>query len=391
MKLERKHFTMVAVVIAVAAFAMMILRPELIPVETGVIARGPLRVTVDEDGETRVRDRYTVSSPVTGRLVRLEHEVGDSVEAGGLVASLYPIPLDTRARAEAVERLQAVEAEREAADARIEQARALWVESQRALERLERVSSDVPGSVAGQRLDEARTTARTAALALEEAQSVREAVDHEVQSARATLAGSEEAAGEPTQVRAPASGRILRLYEECERIVTAGSPILEIGDPDRLEVVVDVLTEDAGMLDVGATARVTASAHGDTLDARIVRIEPSAFTKVSPLGVEEQRVNVIVALDGAPVLGDRYRVDASLVSWESEDVLLVPTSALFRTDSHWSVFLVEEGRARLRLVDLGHRGRSHAEVRAGLEAGDRVVLRPSEAVEDGARVEVTEP
>jgi HlyD family secretion protein len=389
MKLERKHLTILALVAAVVAVVVLVLRPEVIPVETSVIARGPLRVTVDEDGETRVQDRYLVSAPVTGRMVRLECEVGDSVAVGQVLAEVYPLPLDTRTRAEAAARLEAAEASRRAAEARVEQARALWAESRRALERLEKVSIDVPGSVAGQRLDEARTAERTAALALEEAESVMEAAEHEVQSARATLVGSDTASSEPTVVRAPASGRVLRLYEECERIVMAGAPILEIGDPGLLEIVVDVLTEDAGRLEVGAPARVTAGAHGDTLHARILRIEPSAFTKVSPLGVEEQRVNVILSFQDAAVLGDRYRVDASLVTWESDDVLLVPMSALFRSDSRWSVFVVEGDGARLRHVELGHQGRSDAEVLQGLAVGDVVVLYPSETLEDGARVEPT--
>jgi HlyD family secretion protein len=391
MKLERRHLTIVAVVAVLLALVALVLRPEVIPVETSVIARGPLRVTVDEDGETRVQDRYVVSAPVTGRMVRLECEVGDSVAGGQVLAQVYPLPLDTRSRAEAAARLEAAEASRRAAEARVEQARALWSESRRALERLERVSTDVPGAVAGQRLDESRTAERTAALALQEAESVMEAAEHEVQSARATVAGSDTASSEPTLVRAPASGRILRLYEECERIVMAGAPILEIGDPSQLEIVVDVLTEDAGQLEVGAPARVMTGTHGDTLHARILRIEPSAFTKVSPLGVEEQRVNVVLSFQDAAVLGDRYRVDASLVTWESDDVLLVPMSALFRSDSQWSVFVVTEGRARLRHVELGHQGRSDAEVLDGLAAGDVVVLYPSESLEDGARAEPTSP
>jgi HlyD family secretion protein len=345
MKLQRKHFTILAVLVGVIALTLLVLRPEAASVEMGEIMRGPLRVTVDEDGETRVQDRYVVSAPVTGRMVRLECQVGDTVVAGQVLAHVYPLPLDTRTLAEAGARLATAEAGRRAAEARVEQARALWSESRRALERLERVSAEVPGSVATRQLDEARTAERTAALALQEAESVLDAAEHEVQSARATLAGSDEATGEPTAVRAPAVGRILRLYEECERIVMAGSPILEIGDPSRLESVVDVLTEDAGRLEAGASARVTTGAQGDTLHARILRIEPSAFTKVSPLGVEEQRVNVILGFEGTAVLGDRFRVDVSLVTWESDDVLLVPMSALFRSDSRWSVYSRRAGRA----------------------------------------------
>jgi len=389
MKLTRKHATIVAAIVVLAALGVFVFRPEVIPVEVDRIARGPLRVTVDEDGETRVRDRYVVSAPVTGRLVRLECEVGDTVAEGQVLAEVFPLPLDTRARAELGQRLEAAEAGRRAAEARVEQARARWSESRRALERLQRLSSDVPGSVAEQQLDAADTGERTAALALAEAESVLEASEHEVQSARAALMGTDPGTGEPTLVRAPASGRVLRLYEECERIVTAGSPIVEVGDPAKLEVVVDVLSEDAGRLSPGAAARVTVGPTGDTLLAHIQRIEPSAFTKVSPLGVEEQRVNVVLTFEASPFLGDRYRVDASLVTWEADDVLLAPMSALFRFDSRWSVFVVEEGRARRRDVELGHQGRSHAEVLGGVAADDIVIVHPSEAVEDGARVEAT--
>ena len=389
MKLERRHWITLGAVAAVGALVFWALQPESIAVETATVARGPLRVTVDEDGETRVEDRYLVSAPVTGRLVRLQCEVGDQVAAGDVVAHVFPLPLDTRTRAEAAQRLQAADAAARAAVARVEQARALAAETRRALERLERVATDVPGSVAGQRLDEARTADRTATLALDEAESAADAAAHEVESARA-LVGS-DASAEPTLVRAPASGRVLRVYEECERIIAAGSPIMEVGDARQLEVVVDVLTEDAARLAVGAPAGVSMGSAVDTLRATIRLIEPSAFTKVSPLGVEEQRVNVVVDFDDEGVLlGDRYRVDVSLVAWESDDVLLVPVSALFRSDSRWGVYVVEEGRARLRPLELGERGRSHAEVRSGLAAGEVVVLYPSEAIGDGVRVEVVE-
>ncbi len=389
MRLERRHWWMAAAALGGVGLVVWVAQPERIAVETAVIGRGPLAVTVDEDGETRVEDRYLVSAPVTGRLVRLSCEVGDEVVAGQVLAHVFPLPLDTRTQAEVVERLQAAEAGARAAVARVEQARALAAETRRALERLERVATDVPGSVAGQQLDEARTADRTAALALEEAEGAADAAAHEVESARAVV-GS-EASATPTLVRAPAAGRVLRVFEECERIIAAGSPILELGDPNRLEVVVDVLTEDVARLSVGAPARVSPGPEADTLRGVIQLIEPSAFTKLSPLGVQEQRVNVVVELDEEGVLlGDRYRVDVSLVAWQSDDVLLVPVSALFRADSRWGVYVVEGDRARLRLLEIGERGRSHAEVRSGIEVGERVVLYPSEAIEDGARVETPE-
>lgn len=388
MKIERGHLAGLAALVAVALVAFLVLRPDPVPVNTAVVDHGTVRVTVDENGETRVRERYVVSAPVTGRMVRVQCEVGDNVAAGEVVARIYPLPLDTRAGAEAARRLAAAEAAWRAALARVAQAETLWGEALRSLERLRGVAAEVPGAIAPQRIDEAETAERSAAFELEQARNAAEAAAQEVESARATLLGAEGGTdAQPTLVRAPVEGRVLRLYEECERAITAGSPIVEIGDPSDLEIVVDVLTEDAARLEVGATARVTTGPAADTIVGRIERIEPSAFTKVSPLGVEEQRVNVIVAFEGASVLlGDRYRVDASLVAWEGEDVLRVPVSALFRVDGGWGVFVVEDGAAILRNIDLGHRARRVAEVRSGLSEGDRVVLYPSEDVEDGVRV-----
>ena len=387
MRVERRHVWIAVAVAATAGVTALVMRPDVVEVEVATVTRGPLRVTVDEDGETRVRERYVLSAPVTGRLVRVELEVGDSVAAGDVVARVYPLPLDTRAREEVAERLRAAEATEAAAEATVARAEAVWGEARRSLERLERVEAE--GYLTPQRMDEARTAERSAALSLEQARRAAEATRHEAAAARATLQGSAGAAsGTPTLVRAPAAGRVLRLWEECERAVAAGAPIAEVGDPDDLEVVVDVLTEDAVRLAPGATALVSAGPRADTLRGRVLRVEPAAFTKVSPLGVEEQRVNVVVAFDGPPpVLGDRFRVDASLVAWEAADALRVPVGALFRTGGGgWGVFVVEEGRARLRALELGERGRREAEARSGLDEGEAVILYPGEAVEEGARV-----
>ena len=385
----RKAAWMTGTVLVAAAVVYWAFRPEPIMVDVGIVERGALRVTIDEDGRTRVRERYVVSSPVTGRMVRLECETGDSVAEGQVLARVFPLPLDTRAHTETARRLEATEAAWRAAEAAVEQADALWDDARRTAERLERVAADVRGAVAQERLDAARSAERAAALALEQAEATAEAARHEVEATRSTLLGADEAAGEPTLVLAPAAGRVLRVYEECERAVVAGAPILEVGDPADLEVVVDVLTEDAARLTAGATAYISAGAGQDTLVGTVRRIEPSAFTKVSPLGVEEQRVNVVVALEAdAPMLGDRFRVDASLVTWSSEAALRVPVGALFRQGEGWAVFLVEDGRARLRSIQLGQRGRQAAEVVSGLSEGARVVVYPSDAVTDGARVSI---
>lgn len=387
-RLSAKHLLIGSAVLVAGVLVYIAVRPEPVSVQTAVVDRGPVRVTVDEDGETRVRDRYVVSAPVTGRLERLQCEAGDQVAVGEVIARIYPLPLDTRSAAEAAERLRAAEAARRAAQARVAQARAMWGEAGRALERLRGVVAEVPGAIAPQRLDEAETRERSAAYELDQARDAAASAGHEVEAARAALLGS--AGGEtaaPTEVRAPVSGRVLRLYEECERAITAGSPILELGNPADLEIVVDVLTEDAARLRTGAPARITTGPEADTLLGHVQRIEPSAFTRVSPLGVEEQRVNVVVTFGEIPVvLGDRYRVDASLVAWESHDALRVPVSALFRVEGEWAVFAFDENRARTRRIELGHRGRRDAEVLGGLEVGDRVVLYPSDAVSDGTRV-----
>ncbi|MEJ2540545.1 MAG: efflux RND transporter periplasmic adaptor subunit [Gemmatimonadota bacterium] len=387
MKIQRKHVLVAAGVVLVGAVAFWALRPEAVSVQTGVVDRGPLRVTVDEDGETRVRDRYLVSAPVTGRMERLTCEAGDSVTEGEVLARIFPLPLDTRSGRAAAERLDVAEANANAARAREELAEAQWSEARRALERLERVAAQVPGAVTAQRLDRASTAERSANLAVEEARAGVTAAAHELEAARAALLGSGEVKGEPTRVRAPASGRILRVYEECERVVTAGAPIVEVGDPGALEVVVDVLTEDAALLRPGAPAYVVPGPSADSLAGVIDRISPSAFTKVSPLGVEEQRVDVVVRFqDDGVVLGDRYRVAVALVAWEGLDVLRVPVSALFRAGDDWAVFVVDAGRAHRRVLTIGERNRRSAAVEDGLREGDEVVIYPSDAVEDGIRV-----
>ncbi|UCC25934.1 MAG: HlyD family efflux transporter periplasmic adaptor subunit [Gemmatimonadales bacterium] len=389
MKIGRRHLVGGGLLALVAVALLLVLRPEALDVEVAQVDRGPLRVTVDEDGETRVKERFILSAPVTGRLERLQCEVGDTVVAGEVLARIYPLPLDSRASREAEERLESAEASWRAADARERRAETSWGEAVRALERLQQVRRGAPGAVTEQRMDQARTLERAAHLALEQAREETVAASHAREAARAALLGSGDEEGEPTLLRTPADGRVLRLYEECERPVTAGSPVLEIGDPSELEVVVEVLTEDAVRLRPGAAAHVTSGLGADTLRGLIVRIEPSAFTRVSPLGVEEQRVNVVVALDAsATVLGDRFRVDVALVEWEEEEVVRVPSSALFRVDAGWGVFTVTDGLARLRRIELGRQGRRQAELLEGLEVGESVILYPSDEVEDGVRVRV---
>lgn len=383
--------------LAVALLAWVVWRPAPIRVDVGLVRRGALQVTVDEEGETRVRQRYVVAAPTTGRVLRIDLDEGDPVKAGELVARIQAAPLDPRDRAAAEARLESAEANQKAADARVSLAKATREQAQRSSQRAERLRQ--AGTLSAEALEQAQLELTRARREYEAAQFASDAARHEVEAARAALIaayedqtppGGDEDACKKTpcvDVRAPVAGKVLRVREESERIVTAGTPLLEIGNPDALEIVVDVLSEDAVRIHPGAPVLIEDWGGGHPLHARVRRVEPSAFTKVSALGVEEQRVNVIADFVDPPSgLGDGYRVEARIVVWQGDDVLQVPTGALFRTGDTWSVFVVQGGVARLRRVEIGHRSSAAAEVSKGLEAGERVVLHPSDRIHDGSRV-----
>ena len=395
----RRRLSLGALAALVALAAWWLLRPAALPVEVATLAHGPLRVTVDEEGETRVRERFTVAAPTTGQLLRVGLDEGDLVEADAVVGYIEPAPLDPRDLAGARAHLEAAEATQRAAVARVRRAEAA----------LEKASRDAARAVklyrAGTLSTEANERARLEETsALEELSAARFAADaanHEVEAARAALlanapppASSAGDAPNPcaggracVPLRAPVAGRVLRIFEESERIVPAGAPVLEIGDPASIEIVVDVLSADAVRITPGARFLVDDWGGEGTLEARVRRVEPSAFTKISALGVEEQRVNVVADLvTPEPRLGDRYRVEARIVVWESDDVPKIPASALFRRGDAWSVFTVEGGVARLRPVEIGHLAAFEAEVLGGLEPGAAVILHPSDRVRDGVRV-----
>lgn len=389
--METRRWARWALVLAgLAVLGWLLFRPEPVEVETGTVDRGRLRVTVDEEGQTRARNRTVISAPVTGACSPVDLEEGDTVSTGSVVARLRPVPLDPRSREEAEARLQSALESRKEAEARAAQAREALEEARRELGRLERLMET--GSISRERLDQARTAASTAELELEAAEFRVNALEYEVRRARAALRAADPERGGGTEaivISSPVEGRVLRRFEECERVLAAGEPIVEVGDPSELELVVDVLSTDAVRIRPGDPILVHGWGGGDTLGARVRLVEPAAFTEVSPLGIEEQRVNVIGDFTEPPsALGDRYRVQASVVTWEGEDVLRVPTGALFRRDGGWAVFTVEEGRARLRPLEIGQRNAFHAEVLSGLEAGETVVLHPDDRLDEGRRVEV---
>jgi HlyD family secretion protein len=371
-----------------------------VPVEVGAVSRGPLALTVDEEGETRVRQRFVVAAPATGRLLRIELDEGDRVEQGAVVAHVVPVPLDPRDRAAAEARLAGAEDGKRMAAERLALTGAALAQAERDLARAEQLRA--AGARSDEELERARL-ARTRALREREAARFAEAAaEHEAEAARAVLIAARAGRGDATsredpcatpgvciEVRAPIAGHVLRVHEESERVLLGGSPLLELGDPDAIEIVVDVLSADAVKIQPGAELWVEDWGGDAPLRATVRRVEPSGFTKVSALGVEEQRVNVIGDFVDAPDgLGDGYRIEARIVVWRAEDVLRAPSSALFRRGEGWAVFVVEGGRARRRDVVVGARGPFEAEVKDGLAAGEQVVLHPSDRLADGVRVGV---
>jgi HlyD family secretion protein len=383
MKLTPKRLVLILALLGAAVYAALALRPRPVLVETAVAARGPLVVSIDEDGETRIHHRYVVAAPVAGRLERITLHPGDAVAAGTAVARLDPLPLDPRSREQAEARLAAAQASQREAETLVRRAGAALDQARRTRQRLERLAAEQV--IAAEALDAARTAAHTAESDLAAARFRSRAAAFEVANARAVLLG---ASGGAVPVLAPIAGRVLRLCEECEKVVAAGTSLLELGDAGELEVVVDILSSDAVQVRPGAPMLLDAGAGGTRLRARVRTVEPSGFTKVSPLGVEEQRVNVIGDfLDPPGTLGDRFRVEAQIVVWEGNDVLKVPAGALFREGKGWAVFTVADGRARHRAVEVGHRNPDEVEILAGLAPGETVIVHPSDAIGDGVRVE----
>lgn len=370
-------------------------RPPL--VDIALAARAPLQVTIEEEGRTRVRDRFVVSAPVPGFKHRLELEVGDAVQAGQVLAVIEPLrsaALDPRSRAEAQARVAAAQAALQQAEAAVRAAEADAALAEAELERVRRLAEQ--GATTRARLDEAEARARATAASRRSAEFGVEVARHQLEAARATLAYAAEDGGEggaeAVPVTSPVAGRVLKLVQESEGVVAAGAPLVEVGDPSALEVEVEVLSSDAVRL--GPDTRVLLERWGGDapLEGRVSRVEPVGFTKVSALGVEEQRVLVIVDITSPPGswrrLGDGYRVEAVFVLWEGQDVLQVPQSALFPTiDGRWGAFVIgPEQTVERRVLAVGQRNGLQAQVLDGLAAGERVVTHPPEALADGGRV-----
>lgn len=390
----RRYLNRILLVLVVGLLLFWGFRPQPLLVDTEKVSRGAMARTIEEEGRTRAMHSYRISAPVSGDVRRIELQVGDFVEAGQVVAQIdaqAAAVLDVRSINQAESRVAAAAA---ALDAALREVDAAAARAAFALAEYERMRT------LGEQQLIAVNEVEAAAMAAEQARALQRAADaravsarHELAAARTALsfAGRQDAvASGVVSLHAPVSGQVLRRFFESARVVAAGEPILEIGDPAQLEVEIDVLSSDAVRIEPGMRVLFERWGEAQPLEGRVRRVEPGGFTKISALGVEEQRVWVIADLTSPPAaharLGDGYRVNARFILWETEETQRVPLSALLLRNERWAVFVVEAGRARLQRVDLGERGGRFAQVLSGLQVGDEVIVHPGRDLDEGMRV-----
>ncbi|HTQ05936.1 MAG TPA: HlyD family efflux transporter periplasmic adaptor subunit [Polyangiaceae bacterium] len=378
-------------VLALVVGAVSVLRPEPIAVDVATTTRGLLELSVVDDCKARIREKYTVSAPVAGTLARIERHEGDVVEPGAELARLLPLAsplLDPESRKSAEQRLASTIDGAEQAKASVARAQALRDQAGADVQRNQALAAQ--GSLSSAELDRTLVEARTRDADLASARFAQSVAEHAIAEARATLARFRPGAtqSEEFELTSPVHGEVLHVFHQSEGVVSAGTPLLEVGDPQALELVADVLSQDAVEIRPGMSARVAHWGGPTPLRAKVRRVEPAAFTKTSALGVDEQRVNVVLDLDGATpgALGDGFAAEVEITVWSKPDAVKIPTSALFRQGGAWAVFVVRGERAHTRAVVPGHRGPLETEVTSGLTPGDVVVIHPGAAVADGSRV-----
>lgn len=371
-----------ALLVALIVFGFL---PQPLPVETARVTPGALRATVNEEGKTRIKQRYVVSAPVTGHLRRIPFKAGAEVEAGTTVLAVIdpvsPAMLDARNRALA-------EARRDTAAANLDRAREAQRFAANELRRIEKLHQDK--SVSQQDLENAQWRETAAAKDLTVAESALRQAEAELQEFPLGGGAVTNSVRAPVEVIAPASGRVLHVLEESTRVVGAGTPLVEIGDPADLEAVIEVLSRDGAAIVPGAKVELEQWGGGAPLEGRVRLVEPAAFLKISALGVEEQRVNVVVDLltpfEQRRNLGDQFRVEARIVVWEAAQALKAPAGALFRRGQNWAAFVLAGGRAELRRVQVGRTSGSEMQILEGLKAGEQVILYPGDRIREGGRV-----
>jgi HlyD family secretion protein len=369
-------------------------RPTPAIVEISTVTEGTFRATVEEDGKTRVRDRYTVSAPLSGRLLRIAVKAGDEIKADSVLAWIVPAQpsiLDPRSRREAQEKLGAAEAALQEASARLDRARAILDQAKTDVQRVRILEQR--GSATAQRREREELNVQTSEREFKAAELRKHATEHDVELARALLRRyDEKTPDERWKVTAPVDGHVLRVVQESEAVVAVGAPLVDIGDPSDLEVIVDLLTTDAVNVKPGADVDLEGWG-GPALRGRVRRVEPGGFTKVSALGVDEQRVWVIIDITSPreqwSSLGDGFRVDVRIETQTLPQAIIIPVGALFRRESGWAVFTVENGVAHEKRVDLIVRSGRFAAVRSGLHPGEQVIIFPPNDLTEGSRVRLS--
>ncbi len=377
-----------AISVAVAALILFfVFRPSPFPVDSAVVRRGPLQVTLEGEGVTRVNDRFVVAAPVSGQLVRVALEEGDSVRKGSVVASLLPAQLDSREYREASSRSGAARATLDEAVARQRRAALSLAQAERRYERYRNLYGE--GAVSKEAYELAENEAQTLRKEGDAARSGVEAARYNFGALQAVV--DQQLSKKPVYALSPVDGRVLRIHEQSERVVVAGSPLVDIGDPSAIEIVIDVLSSDAIRVKPGSRVVIMDWGGDRELQGVVKTVGPAAFTKTSALGIEEKRVNIVAVLSrDEPLLGDNFRVQASIVLREASDVLQVPVSSLFRGKEGWHLFVIEDGRAVDKGVTVGMRGTLQAQVLAGVNVGQRVVVHPANELKDGMSVKAQE-
>jgi HlyD family secretion protein len=393
--------------LAVIGLLVWIFAPRALEVETAIVAKGRFERAIEEDGKTRLRERYVVSTPLAGRVSRITLREGDRVEKGAVIATVSPTAptlIDARTEAEMRERIGAVEATSRRASVAVERAKAALDQANIELKRSEMLAEK--GFVSPNQNETARLNARLRERELESSKQDEDAAFHELRQARATLQQyfkpSATSEGRRWEIRAPVSGMVLKVVQQSEDTSQMGTPLIEIGDPTKLDVVVDILTTDAAQIAPGMIVLLRIGDSGGNANngnqtsaqsvtrGRVRVIEPAAFTKVSALGVEEQRVNAVIDIEPATqpmsAIGDGFRVDVRILVQTVEDAIKVPVSAVYPVGSQHGVFVIESGRSRQRLIEIVARNSTEAIVKSGLESGANVILYPPTTLKAGARV-----
>ncbi len=437
-RLSAKKMIYGAITIGVFALVVLAFRPTPIPVETAKVSSGKLQVTVNSEGKTRIRDRFIVSAPVNGRLTRIKLYEGDRVKQGDLLARIEPLPLTSSVK-QALGRLAQWQAQREGVatqrpkaasleqartrikkaiadqkqtEAKVEEAQAALQQAKRDRQRAQRLQAS--GAISRQNRETAELNETTKTKELETAKLAAKSATSEVEVARAALTVLQQQQQDPdyllkvydariasveaelekfrddaarTDIRAPVAGKVLRIQKKSAQFVTSGTSLLELGNVSQLELVIDVLSRDALNIKAGNTILINRGQDMQPLRGKVRLVEPAAFTKISALGVEEQRVNVIGDfVSSSRSFGDAYRVDVQIVVWENKDVLQLPLSALFRCDKSWCVFVVKNGKANRRQIKIGHRSDLSAEIQQGISKGEEVILHPTKQINHGSPV-----